>query len=91
MQILFDEVMRDSRAHPDRSLSIAEWIPSKTKARIKLLPSGINAGLAGKTRIARIGESRGSIGHSRAPLASIKISQIEVVDIALREGHPEER
>src|SRR5260370_42600362 len=91
MQVLFDEVMRDSTAQTDRRLPIAKRIPGEPDARIEMSPLRVDSRRAWESRITRITESRRRVRDHRALLAAVKISQVEVIVVALLRRHSEER
>src|SRR5581483_4051279 len=87
MNVLLDNrVMGNAGAYADGGLAISKRIPSETHSRIKVMPSGIDARLARKPRIAGISESRRTAGNDGAPLACVKSGQAEVVKVSLLKG-----
>ena len=83
--------MRDSAACSNCRLAIAEGIPCDSKPWIEVSPIGLNARLAVKARIIRIGKTARSAGNYGTLLVRTESRQTEIVEIALRERHREKR
>src|SRR5262249_14999610 len=90
VQILFDEVVRDSTAKTDCSLPASCRIPGQRETWIEVLVVRLNARFAVESRIAGIRETRRSARNHSAFLAGIKSRQAEIVKISLRKRHWEE-
>src|SRR5580692_10399760 len=78
-QLHIEKVVGDSCASPNRGLAITEWIPSKTNARLKVLPYRSDGRLSVKTRIARVEKPRRRIRINCAFKALLIAGHIEGV------------
>ena len=74
MQVLLDEVMRDSAADSDGRFAVTRGIPRQRHPRINILVVGIDTRFPIKTWITGVGETRGRIRDHRAPLVSVKLA-----------------
>src|SRR5579883_1838912 len=91
MQVLLDKVMRDSSAYSNRGLSAPRRIPREANARIEVLVVGRYTRFAVEAGIAGVSEAWRRVGNYRAFLVRVESGEAEVIQIALRESHRQER